>query len=252
MPFSLFQKEDYYEEVSQFNHYEVHSHILPGVDDGAVSIEMALEMIDAEIQQGVKRLILTPHIRKDDYDYKKIMRQYEELQIQVYSSGRKIALYLGSEIYYDGDTINKLQNGQAYTLAGGDYVLIEFSIDVLFEYLNNAVNDLMMCGYLPIIAHAERYDCLMKDTKRIKELVKKGAYIQVNAGSVLNHPKRRRLIRLIKDGDIHFIGTDCHRTYWRPVCLEEAARYLAKHIGKEDYCRIFFSNPQKLVGNKLI
>jgi len=90
------------------------------------------------------------------------------------------------------------------------------------------------------------------DLNKLEELVNKGVYIQINANSFLSHPKKKQLVSLIDEGLIHFIGTDCHRMDWRPVNLRAACRHLADHIDEEDYCRIFFENPQKLLKNEII
>lgn len=246
------KRKSYFKEMCRYNHYEVHSHIIPAVDDGAPTMKEALELIDEEIAQGVGHLILTPHLRKNENDYRRIIKHYQALRRQVERTNRCISLYLGSELYYDSTMIERLKSGQAFTMAGSSYVLVEFSYDVPFKYLNDAVDQLMMAGYWPILAHAERYGCVSEHLERVKELIDRGVYIQINAGSYFNHPRKKELLKLTLDGLVHFIGTDCHRMEWRPVCMEETCQYLAEQLEKRDYCRIFFENPQKVLKNEII
>ena len=246
------KKKNYYEDVKERFYTDLHTHILPSVDDGSIDMDMSLEMIYTEVKQGARYLILTPHFRFEENDIDIIRDEFSKLQQIVKDADLPIELYLGGEIYYDTSTIEKLVSGQILTMADTRYVLVEFSPTVAFQYLTHAMDELLMAGYYPILAHVERYQFIAEDFSKVEELIDKGVYIQVNANSFLNHPKKKTLIRLLKDGDIHFVGTDCHRTDWRPVNLQETCRYLADYIDREDYCRVFFENPQKLLNNEII
>lgn len=253
MKFSLFnKKKNYYDQVCDRSYYDMHSHIIPAVDDGALNMEMALDMLNKEINQGVRRVILTPHIRRNENDPVRIEKHFRALRSRARRLEMPIRVYLGSEILYDSRTLERLRTGQAFTMAGTRYVLIEFAPNVPYSYLNNAMDELIMAGYFPILAHAERYGCIYAHLHRVSQLVEKGVYIQINAKSFLTHPKSKELVKLIEDGLVHFIGTDCHRSNWRPVCMEETCKYLATQIEEEDYCRIFFENPKKLMRNEVI
>lgn len=231
---------------------DLHCHILPGVDDGAVDMEMALLMIRNAVEQGIDHIILTPHFRFEENDMDVIKRRFSDLRDEVKKAELPVELYLGGEIYYDSDSLSKLLSGQALTMAGTRYVLIEFSPAVSYHYLNHAIDEFLMAGFYPILAHAERYQCISDSLSKVEELVDKGVYIQINANSFLTHPKRKQLIELMKDGLVHFVATDCHRTNWRPVNLKEACSRLAEKIDKDTYCRVFFKNPQLLLENEII
>jgi len=231
---------------------EVHCHILPGVDDGAPDMETALAMLREEGMQGVGDVILTPHLRRRENDYRRIRKHYRQLREKAEEEGIGIRLHLGSELYYDSETIQNLKAGKAYTMAGSRYVLLEFSPDEHFSNISCAADEVMMAGYLPILAHAERYGCILKHLERVGTLKEQGVYIQVNAGSFLKHPKRRELVMLAQEGLVDLVGTDCHRMDWRPVCMGAACRYLIHYLTREDYCRIFFENPQAIIENRVI
>jgi len=231
---------------------EVHCHILPGVDDGAPDMQTALAMLREERMQGAGNVILTPHLRRRENDYRLIRKQYRRLQEKAQEEGLGIRLHLGNEIYYDSETIQNLRAGKAYTMAGSRYVLLEFSPSEHFSYISCAADEVMMAGYLPILAHAERYGCILKHLERVKALKEQGVYIQVNGDSFLKHPNRRELIMLAREGLVDLIGTDCHRMDWRPVCMSAVCRYLVHYLTREDYCRIFFENPQAVIENRVI
>lgn len=231
---------------------EVHCHILPGVDDGAPDMRTALAMLREERMQGVGNVILTPHLRRRENDYRLIWKRFRQLQEKAAEEGIGIRLHLGSEIYYDSETIQNLKAGKAYTMAGSRYALLEFSPNEHFSYISCAADEVMMAGYLPVLAHAERYGCILKRLGRVEALKEQGVYIQVNADSFLKHPKRKELAMLAQEGLVDLVGTDCHRTDWRPVRMGAACRYLVRYLTREDYCRIFFENPQAIIENRVI
>ncbi len=231
---------------------EVHCHILPGVDDGAPDMKTALALLCQEQEQGVRDVILTPHLRRKENDYRQIQKQFDKLQRTADEEGLDIRLYLGSELYYDSETVKSLRKGKAFPMAGSRYVLVEFAPGVHFSYISRAMNELMMAGYLPILAHVERYASVAGHLERVSALKEKGVYIQINANSFLKHPKRKELLALAQEGLVDFVGTDCHRLDWRPVCMERACRYLLPRLTREAYRRIFFENPRHIIEDRVI
>ncbi len=231
---------------------EVHCHILPGVDDGAPDMRTAVALLRQEQAQGVGNVILTPHLRRRENDYRKIWKRFRELEKKAGEEGIAVRLHLGSEIYYDSETLQNLREGRAFTMAGGRYVLLEFPPGVRFPAISSAVDEMVMAGYFPVLAHVERYGCIARHLERAGELKEKGAYIQVNAGSFLKHPKRKELLAMAQGGLVDLVGTDCHRTDWRPVCMRDTCRHLARHLAREDYRRIFFGNPRGILEDRAI
>lgn len=232
---------------------DIHSHILPMVDDGASSVEMALEMLSVAYQDGVDALFLTPHFA---YPYgfinpkRKIMELFEELKYIVKKEHIPIDLYLGCEYLYTSkeDFLNQLKD--ITTLNSTKYILMEFFFDEQEETMIEAVQTVRNSGYIPILAHIERFDCVQNSPSLGKELLKNGALLQLNKGSVLG-----RYGRVVKETAEYFlshhyysfVGSDAHHPKLRSSLMYDAYDYVAYHYGKSYADEIFYENARKLL-----
>lgn len=231
---------------------DIHSHILPGVDDGSQNMETTIQMIDIAYRQGVRTMIATPHyypghVRRPKEYLEEVFRETLAAVNEKYSD---FALYLGNEIYYREEVVEKLQNNRICTLAGTKYVLLEFMPSAQFSLLCSAVRRCLENGFDPVLAHIERYQCLWKNEKNIEELIRMGAYMQINAENFVGGlfaPMKRYCLKLIKDGLVHFIGSDCHNTQDRSPNIELAANYLREKLDADTYRKIMTDNPGRLL-----
>ena len=237
---------------------DIHSHILPGVDDGAENLEMSLKMLQIAQTEGIRRIILTPHNKpmRHNVGPESMGRRMEELQEALDQSGMEIRLYAGSEIYYRSDIVELLDNGKVCSMAGSDYVLIEFNPMDDYDYIRGGIYQLMAGGYKPILAHAERYKCVSASVQKAEELVSMGCYIQLNAGSVMGnfgYVTRHFCKQVLKKQLVHFVATDAHRADGkRAPYIEECARYIKKHFG-EEYMRLLLQvHPAKVIADECI
>lgn len=235
---------------------DVHCHILPGVDDGADSYIEALKLLRAEYEQGVRRVILTPHYRAGYFETDRdvIREHFQELCDRLPSVGIPMKLYLGCEFHRENDMLKMINADSAYTMAETKYVLTEFAGTDDESYINNYVNNLVAGGYRPIIAHIERYPS-MRNLQKVEHLIRSGAVIQVNASSILGYEGLRQkgfCKKLLKTGYVHLIGSDAHDLKKRIPCLGECADYLEKKVGKETVRKLMIMNPDKLIENELI
>lgn len=217
---------------------DIHTHILYGVDDGAQTLSDSMDMISEEWKQGVRDIFLTPHYgHKYGYVDRAVLEQrFQKIQQEASKHFPGIHLYLGSELYYQSNTIQHLREGKALTMAGSKYVLVEFGTGDSYFDIFQAVHDMVYAGYLPIIAHIERYDSIRNCMKAVRELMKSGAYLQINAQSILERfPYRKTLFcrKLLKEGLVYFIGSDCHDMETRCPNLERAYRMLSKKEGQQ-------------------
>lgn len=207
---------------------DMHNHIIPGVDDGSKSLEMSREMVLKEIEYGVDKIILTPHMNKNDKDKSKILEQYNKLVEYVYDLDMEF--YLGSEIYYYDDIISDLKNGALLTINNTKYILIEFSTRVETPIVD-ICSDLIVSGYRPIIAHIERYYYLTYEDYKI--LHKMGALIQINSKTFTSKDFKKTLKKMYKDDLIDLVASDAHNNTSR--CVDFT--YLLKK--KNKYINIF-------------
>lgn len=234
---------------------DVHCHILPGVDDGAKSMEEALELLKTQAQQGVRKIILTPHYREGYFETSReeIREVYQRVCRMVDRKRIPVECYLGCEFHRNADILQFLERDSAYCMAETRYVLLEFSESDAFRTIRNYTSGLLNNGYRPILAHVERYQEL--DESSISELTDLGACIQVNAESVLgkNGWRNKRFShKLIKEDLVHFIGSDTHNLKKRPPYLGACAAYMNKKFGTAQTSRILSENPQKLLQNEYI
>lgn len=238
-------------------YFDIHSHILPGVDDGSKDMEMTLQMVDAAYAQGVRTMIATPHYYPGHKNRSKseIEAVYKETVSAVSEKYKDFTLLLGNEIYYKTEVVELLKKKEIFTLADTRYVLVEFSTTAEYRYLYNAVQQLVNNGYYPVLAHVERYQCLYKKEEKIAELINAGAYIQTNAEnyrSGLFLAGRSYCMKLIKNGMVHFLGSDCHNMEERKPDFGNAVDYLEQKIEKKALERLVKENPMQLLENKCI
>ncbi|MGN0390240.1 MAG: CpsB/CapC family capsule biosynthesis tyrosine phosphatase [Wujia sp.] len=237
--------------------YDIHCHILYGVDDGSHSVNQSARMLDIAYGEGFRTIILTPHYNRRFHfdDTEELQNRFDTLCGKVEKHYPGMRLLRGNEIYYTEDTIEQLRLGQASTMAGGRYVLLEFAPYVEFSRVKFAVNELVQHGYIPIIAHVERYDCFLHRPEDVEVLAEMGAYIQINADSVIgkNGRQTKKVVRKLLDRQqVHFVATDCHGDTHRAPYMRKCADYIEKKYGHEYAEKIFHKNPQCIIDNEYI
>ena len=226
---------------------DIHSHILPYIDDGSRDMDMTLEMLRIAQKEGITDMIVTPHYRAGRFkgDSAQIHKLLEEVRELLKREDIPINLYPGTEIYYRSELDEKLEDGTLNTMNGTEYVLVEFSPLESFLYIRNAMEELMGMGYTPILAHAERYQCMCKDIANVRDLKKMGCDIQVNASSVTGDTGfmcKRFVHKLLKEGLVDYIGTDAHNTDSRKPAMKKCADMLYKKYDREYADELLYCN----------
>ncbi len=234
------------------NYIDIHSHILPGADDGSDSMETSLKMLHMAAGDGITQIILTPHSKPWHRcrSCSETAAEAERLQEIAQAEGLDIKLHMGNELYYRSSLIEEIENRQAGTLAGSRYVLVEFEPSADFGYIRNGVYELLTGGYYPIVAHVERYKNVCDKTAKVAELIETGCFIQVNAGSVMGRfgfGAARLTGKMLRQGLVHFIATDAHDTRRRCPLLSECAEYVEKRFGEDKSRRLFWENPMRVL-----
>ena len=236
---------------------DVHSHILPGIDDGASDMEETQEMLKIACSEGIREIIATPHFFSPHRHAspEKIARVLAQVQDKLEEWAIPIKLYAGNEIFYRTGIPDLLEAGGVLTLAGSRYVLVEFDPPVEYTYLRDGIIKLMSYDYLPIIAHAERYDCFFQERKRLHRIKEHGALLQVNGetllGSFMDEMSQRGKY-MVKQDLVDFLATDAHGSMGRSPRLQKSAAYLYKKLGREKAEKILFENPQAVIQNQPI
>lgn len=232
---------------------DLHTHILPGVDDGAKTIDQSLLMIKQAEKAGITTICATPHILNQVTPQleEKINSSFNLLKSKIAQTESQVRVVLGSEIYVRED-INSLKQFSFFTLnQTGKYLLMELPWGQFPPHLDQLVFELQLEGRIPIIAHPERSIIAKKDLKNVENLVHQGALMQINAGSLLGFFGRKiKSIteELLKRDLAHFLASDAHDHLLHTVeILPPAVTCASKIIGKEKAEKLVLSNPQRVI-----
>lgn len=233
------------------DYWDIHNHILPGLDDGAGSMTETMELLSAAYEQGIRHLVFTPHCRKKMFevsanDREQVFRQVAE---QAYAEFPDMELFLGCEYHVGEDPSRDVQQAQ-FCMAGQKTVLAEFSPVDSYQFIMQGVRQMQDWGYRVILAHPERCLCLRENMKFIRQLHDSGAMLQLNADSVLGFCgwRLKRFCRdLLKAELADVIASDAHDPEYRPVRLGQCADWIRRKYGDERAERLFRKNPEKLI-----
>lgn len=216
---------------------DIHSHFVYGVDDGARSCEEMAALLDAAYANGIRTLVATPHQTPGIAPFHEELFFLHLREAYDYCQGRgyDISLYTGAEILYTPALEPYARQRRLSTYANTRHVLVEFLLDITVREMEKAVTLLEECGYLPVIAHVERYACMGNgNAYRLKE--RHDVCYQVNCGSILGgHGFFRdcRVKRWLKDDLIDAVATDMHSMEYRPPQMAAAYRALEALLGRE-------------------
>lgn len=231
---------------------DLHCHILPYVDDGALRTEESDELLDMLFRQGVRVLCATPHLRKGMFETpdQEIRVQFSELLKRASRRNYPMRMFLSREYHCDALFRECLQAGRVLPMGEGNSLLLEFSHLHSYETIRAWVSDVRALGYRPLIAHAERYPALTGSPERVSALIGMGAKIQMNAGSVLGREGFRQASwsrRLLKEALVHVIASDSHDPMDRPPELDACANYLRKKVGESCLQALLRDNPIEIL-----
>lgn len=195
---------------------DMHSHLIPGIDDGAQTLDDSITLIKGLKEAGFDTLITTPHIMSDFYRNKpeNILPGLDLLRNEIDKLGLGVTMHAAAEYYLDGDFEKKIKNEPLLTFGKENYLLFELSYLNKPESLHRVIFELQMKGYKPILAHPERYPFYYDRFETYAEIKEKGALLQLNINSLTGYySMSAKLVaeKLIQDDLIDFIGTDTHK-----------------------------------------
>lgn len=233
---------------------DIHVHLVPGVDDGAQNMEMALEMMGMAKRQGVCQIIATPHSSAFCHSKEGGRIIFKRLADAAAAAYPDMKLWLGCEVYCEAghmeQVLQALDERRYPTMNGTEYVLMEFPQWVRPERTVPCVEAIVNGGYKPIIAHMERYPLLQDRMDLVDQFRALGAMIQVNAYSLLDEKDaaiRGWARRLVTERKADFLGFDAHRTDHRPPCSEKGLNWLYENLEQEYAEAIAWGNAQRLL-----
>lgn len=235
---------------------DIHSHILPGVDDGAVDLQESIHMAKAAAQEGIHTVIATPHHKNGKYENSasEIDEKVSGLNSVLQELEIPVTVLIGQEIRYYPDLLDDLHNGTFASLNRSRYILIEFPSNSVPRGALDLFHELKVQQLVPIIAHPERNADIMANTNLLAEMIDLGALSQITSHSLTGRfgKKIQSLsVKLCRDNLVHLIASDAHDVEYRPFALKEACSFIDKTIG-EGFETYFLDNAKAVVADENI
>lgn len=232
---------------------DIHSHLIYNVDDGAKSIEETLYMIKEAYNVGFTDIILTPHYMIDYYTEDSTENAKKIDSIRDRLDNIKVTLHQGNEIYANANLINLVKEKKAVTLAESKYILFELPMHENPFNLDEIVYSILENGYVPIIAHPERYKYVQENPNMLIDYKERGVLFQSNYGSIVGRygdNVKETLKKLLKSNMIHFLATDTHRPNTLYNSMPKIIKELNKLIKKDKVEELTTINPLKILKNE--
>lgn len=234
---------------------DIHCHILPNVDDGSESLEESIEMAKIAESEGITKIVNTSHCHFD-FKYKKgneLKLELEKFNQALKEENINIEVLLGNELYYTSDLIERFDELDFFSMNNSKYILMEFSPINFPKNIEDVIYEIKIRGYIPIIAHAERYKQVQEDVNIVLDCIKEGALIQVNASSILGKNGENvedTSKKLLDNNMVHFVATDAHSSNRRRPLIKDSYNYILKNYGKEVSEKLFIENPTAVIENR--
>ena len=214
---------------------DIHSHIIPGIDDGSKNMEMTLEMIRNSEKEGTTEIVATPHYLLEYgeatiIDVKKYVKEINDI---LEKEKINVKIYSGQEVYFTEKIIEDYMDGNIGTINDSRYMLIEFPMDKFDEKIFDILYELQVRDIVPIIAHPERYKFFIEKPARINEFINQGYLFQVNAGSIVGkfgQNVKKTAYLFLTNNIYNFIGSDAHNIKSRNTGLKDALDLISKDV----------------------
>lgn len=235
---------------------DLHNHSLFGLDDGADSYETMCRMIDISYGDGVRCICFTPHylnIGERDCTPADIRAALCKAKEYCAEKMPDMRLFCGSEVTYHFDCVDALEEGRIVTIADSRYVLVDFLDTPDMRSIKVGLERILNRGYIPIVAHIERYPCLFGKIEDIRGMSMMGAVIQINASSLfhgLMSQRRRQGMKLLSEGLVDIVASDAHDPEARTPGLKKAAELLISKFGASYAEQLMRENPERIISNK--
>jgi protein-tyrosine phosphatase len=237
---------------------DIHSHILPGIDDGASSLEESLAMARIAVDDGIRVMVATPHVITGLYPNTReaILTATEKLQRVLRENDVSLSILPGAEYHLEPDLPKWMARGELLTVNdAGRYLLVELPAALVPEYTGKVFYELQLQGVTPIIAHPERNIDFAREPGLLHELVSHGALVQITAGSLtglMGSEAAATARTFLKQGCVHFIASDAHATGDRAPVLSDAAREAVRLAGEEEAQNLLTGNPDRAIKGERI
>lgn len=233
---------------------DIHTHILPNIDDGSASIDETFQMIHEAYDAGFTDICMTSHYIEEQYEMNMYDREciIQALQEKLNKEETNVKLYNGAEAYISEEIPNLVEDGIIPTLADSEYILFELPLNSKVMYTDDVIERFIGMKNIPVIAHPERYRIVQEDPNIAIDWVKQGALLQSNYASIIGKygsKTKETLLKLLDANAIHLLGTDTHRKNSIYTKMDEILKEFKKKIGYERLRKLSEINPKKVIEN---
>lgn len=232
---------------------DIHSHILPGIDDGSKNINMTLHMIKMAVESGTKDIVATPHFCRGygEKPYNEVKNLVGEFNKLAKGEGLDINIHYGQEVYYSEQIIDDYKSGLIGTINDSRYMLIELPMRSFDSDTLEVIYELQVKGIIPILAHPERYRPIIEKPERINKFINEGFLFQMNAGSIegqFGNSVKKTAEILLANNIYNFIGSDAHNDTNRCTGIDRGIELVKKKskINEE----LFRESSRRLLNNE--
>lgn len=232
---------------------DIHCHILHQFDDGSPSLEESLAMARMAVDSGVTEIVATPHFPGEASSLASVpelMQRYRELSQAIARAGIPLTLHPGAEILCLAETAALARQKQLPTIGDTSCLLTEFFFDESFSYMDDMLSRLSDAGYIPVVAHPERYAAIRQEPLLLERWFRRGYVLQLNKGSVLGafgHRVQQASHTILEAGLAHIVASDAHSADHRTPHMGALRRWMEYHL-EPGYARILLEeNPKRLV-----
>ena len=235
--------------------HDLHTHILPGLDDGAPDSEVAQQMLKMAAGSGTTELYATPHLISGSWQppWAEILHRTETLNRHAVKTGLGVRVLPGAEVAMDWSLLDLLPTPGPYCLGGSRFILIELPLGSLPNYADDFIFTLQTRDFLPILAHPERNPAVKADPACLQPWLDRGIFVQLNTASLLGRMGSRTQATartLIETGMVHFVGSDAHSSGSRSPDLQEARQTLDHLLGSDEAAVLLAQNPAQLLADR--
>ena len=243
-------------ENQQYKILDIHTHILPGVDDGAKDMQEALALARQARENNTRGIVLTPHYRaphKMDADL--LYKRFCLFRKALHKELPQMSVYLGCEIRYQSGIPEMIREHRLLPMYHSRYILLEFPSTAFSTHILSALRECIAAGIVPIVAHAERCDAFHHDPALTEQVLTLGGLLQLNADSVMgkvSHRNKKFCHKVLEAKQVHFIASDAHDSIRRPPLLRDCYTHVSEKYGEEYAQKLFWDNPQAMVKNEEI
>ena len=237
---------------------DIHTHILPGIDDGSKTIEESIEISRKAKDAGVNTIVATPHIleRPSESNWQRVRDSFKSVKQRLRVKRVDIDLILGAEFFISPDLPKTIKENRELSINNGNkYVLIELPMNEIPHFTEQTIFELLLQGIVPIICHPERYIEIQKDANKLSNLIRKGALTQLNSGSLMGRygkKVQKTAKTLLAHNLIHMIGSDVHSVSKGSYSLLQSVKQATKVVGKKRAKEMVTAIPRKVINGERI